>query len=131
MSDETRLIEFEAAGAGKKTIVVKDVPEGLQLKRNHLRPISARRTQNGTLIPQTVWYNKKAFSLNVGSLADDVLLYFVALFESNEVVTFTVFDYTDLVFRVEYMLQVRITKLDDAKDCVGASRGWSMELEQV
>ena len=130
MSD-TQLVEFTAANAGTKIIRLEDVPEGLQIRRSHLRPISPRRTQDGTLITQTVWYNKKAFSRSIGSWTDDLITYFQALYESNEAATVTVYDYTDLVFRVEYVLQVRITGLDDAKECIGGSRNWSVEFEEV
>lgn len=52
-----------AGPLGTLTINFADVPGGLSFDREHERPISPRRTQNGTLISQTLRYNKKSITL--------------------------------------------------------------------
>ena len=59
---EIKLLQFEPIGSfalGDKTMYFEDAPGGMSYSIEHLNPVSARRTQNGTLITQSIRYNKK------------------------------------------------------------------------
>lgn len=67
---------------GTKIINLEDVPGGLSFNRDHVRPVSPRRTQNGTLVAQTLLYNKKQFTLTGVLYEVDIHTYLESLYES-------------------------------------------------
>ena len=127
-----KFINLNATTAGSKDFLIEDTPEGLKLSRNHIRPVSPRRTQNGTLITQTIYYNKKGFTLEGGEYHNALITYLKSLYESGENATLTVYD-IDGNFAVvtEYTATVKMTKLEDGKDFVDNTRSWTAEFEEV
>jgi hypothetical protein len=68
---------------GTKIIYFTDAPGGLSFTREHLKPISPRRTQDGTLISQQLRYNKKTFTISGSLYKITIHTYLKDLFESG------------------------------------------------
>lgn len=127
-----KFLKFVSAIAGTKELLFDDVPEGLSFSRNHLRPVSQRRTQNGSLISQNINYNKKIFSINGGIFVSDLASYFKTIFENNETITFTIYDYNaSYVLINEAVHNVKMLNFEDSKDFSGSTRNFSFELQEI
>lgn len=131
MSD-IKFLKFEAVNAGTKEVLIQNVPEGLSLQRNHIRPVYQRRTQAGDLVAQSVYYHKKNFAMN-GGVFDRVLSdYFKILYETRENAVITVYDYDDsFSLIVEYTATVKLTRFQDLTDFVDSNRSWNVEFEEI
>lgn len=77
----------DSGAQGTQIINFADAPEGISFVREHERPTAARRTQNGTLITQTIRYNKKTITLTIGVHKIDIHSYLQTLYESGIGVT--------------------------------------------
>ncbi|WKZ15428.1 MAG: hypothetical protein QY317_16150 [Candidatus Jettenia caeni] len=129
---DIKYLKFVATIAGTKEILIEDVPEGLQFQRNHIRPVSPRRTQSGTLITQTIVYNKKSISVSGGVYKKDIVDYFKTAYENNETVTFTIYDYDSNYQLInEAVHSVKIMRFEDSKDFNESTRSWSVEFEEI
>lgn len=127
-----KFLKFVTTIAGTKELLFDDVPEGLSFDRTHIRPISERRTQDGTLISQTVGYNKKSFTVNGGVFISALSAYFKTIFENNETITFTIYDYDASYTLVnEAVHTVKMITFEDSKDFNNSSRSWSFVLQEI
>lgn len=132
MSD-IRFVNFNAPIAGSKDIYFTDAPEEFNISRTHNRPVSAIRTQNGTLITQSVYFNKKSISISASCLTDTLISYFQNIYELNETVTLTIYKRSNS--HVEQMEETYVTKmivsLEDSNDFVSATRNFGVQLEEI
>ncbi len=64
--NDIKFIEIipDSGALGTKIIYINDTPEGLSVRITPISPISPRRTQDGTLITQTIRYNKEEFNIS-------------------------------------------------------------------
>lgn len=125
-------LQFVAPIAGTKKIVLSNVPDGLRLSRNHITAISNRRLQNGSLISQVIASRKKSFSLDLGLYDKSLSVYFESIYENNESVSMTVYEYNSNFLRVdEYSLTVKIARFEDSKDYIDNTRSMVIDLEEV
>ncbi len=72
----------DSGALGTKIINFADMPAGLSFRRQHIRPLSPRRTQDGTLVTQTLNYNKKSFSISGVLFEITIHTYLESLYES-------------------------------------------------
>ncbi len=72
----------DSGALGTKIINFGDTPGGLSFRRAHIRPVSPRRTQDGTLVTQTLNYNKKSFSISGVLFEITIHTYLESLYES-------------------------------------------------
>lgn len=128
---DIKFLKFVATIAGTKEILIQDVPEGISFDRNHIRPISARRTQNGDLISQTIGYNKKNFTISGGQYDFTLIDYFKTIYENNETITFTIYDYVNYVLTEEVVYSMKMVSFEDSKDFSGTTREWSITLAEI
>lgn len=128
---DIKFLKFVTTIAGTKEILIQDVPEGITFDRNHVRPISSRRTQNGDLISQTIGYNKKNFTISGGQYDSVLIEYFKTIYENNETITFTVYDYVNYVLTNEAVYSMKMISFEDSKDFSGTIRDWSIILAEI
>lgn len=117
---------------GTKLINFGDFPGGLVVSTKHIRPTHPRRTQNGTLITQSLLYNKKLITIS-GTIYDVSLhIYFKALFESAITATLKLW-YEDSSFAEQTDFNAIVSFLDyeDAKDENGNSISISMIFSEI
>ncbi len=133
MADIKQFEIIPTSGAlGIKLINFGDFPEGLTASINHIRPTHPRRTQNGTLITQSLLYNKKR--ITISGIIFDVLLhiYFKSLFESGITATLKLW-YEDANFAEQTDFNAIVNFLDyqDEEDKNGNSRSIDMIFEEI
>ncbi len=131
-----KLFEFSPIGTfslGNKTIEFKDAPGGISFSREHLNPVNARRTQDGTLITQTSRYNKKVINLTFGFFDITTKTYFEALYESGLRLTLKVWaeNPTTFVEETEFSEIVQILTFGDDVDQGSNVRTINMTLAEV
>lgn len=124
-------MNLNAPIAGSKDVFLGDVFEGLSFGRTHYRPTSPVRTQNGTLITQSTYANKKNLSLSGGAYTSTLPDYLKAVYELNETVTVIIYDYVEGVIATENTYSMKIISFEDSKDFVNSTRSWSVELQQI
>lgn len=108
---------------GTLTINITDVPGGLSFKREHVRPIAPRRTQDGSLITQTIDYNKKIFSLTGVLYIITIHTYLESLFESGVAAVLKVwYEDTSYVEQNELNKAVNFLSYDDDMDQISNIR---------
>lgn len=133
---EIKLLQFEPIGSfalGDKTMYFEDAPGGMSYSIEHLNPVSARRTQNGTLITQSIRYNKKNINLTVTFYDNNTRTYFVSLYESGFRMTFTIYteNPTTYVEEEEFTGTVQILSLSEDNDQSGNIRTINLVLAEA
>ncbi len=117
---------------GTKLFVFGDFPGGLSSSTTHIRPRYPRRTADGTLITQTLVYNKKRISIS--GVIYDVLfhIYLKSLFEEGITATLKMW-YEDASFveQTEFNAVVDFLEYQDYKDENGNTRSVSMVFEEI
>ena len=100
---------------------------------DHLNPVSARRTQDGTLITQTIRYNKKNINLTITFYDNTVLTYFKSLYESGLRITFVIWTENPTTYaeEKEFNSTVQILSLNEDNDQSGNVRTLNMGLAEV
>ncbi len=133
---EIKLLEFNPIGdfsEGDKVLYFADCPGGMSYSMDHLNPVNARRTQDGTLITQTIRYNKKVISLTIGFFDVTLKDYFVALYESGFRTTFKIWveNPSTYVEETEFNGIVQILNLGEDNDQSATVRTLNMTLAEV
>ena len=135
MANDIKFIEIipDSGSLGTKIVYINDAPEGMSFRRSHLRPRSPRRTQDGTLIMQTVRYNKKEFSLSWALLDITIHTYLEALYESGIGATLKVWyeDSTDYTPTTEFNGSVSFIDYSDDGDQTGNKRNINAVFAEV
>ena len=135
MANDIKFIEIipDSGALGTKIIYINDTPEGLSFRREHIRPVSPRRTQDGTLVTQTIRYNKKSFSL-AGVLLDITIhTYLESLYESGIGATLKVWyeDSTDYTPTTEFNGSVSFIDYEDDMDEIANKRAINAVFAEV
>lgn len=132
MSD-IRFVRFSAPITGIKDIYFTDVAEGFSISKNHIRPNNPIRTQNGTLVSQSVYFNKKSISISGNCLTSVLIAYFQSIYEVNETVTLTIYKRSNN--NIEQTEATYITKmvpgLNDSNDFATTTRNFGIQLEEI
>ncbi len=136
ISPMIKLIEFNPIGTftlGDKIIHWHEAPGGISLSRNHLNPKNSRRTQDGTLITQTIRYNKKAMNLTFSFFDITTKTYFESLYESGLRTTLKVWAENPSTFveETEFDGTVDILSFEDDIDQGQNIRTINMTLAEV
>ena len=130
---DIRLVKFSAPIAGDKDINFADVAEGFSIGRVGNRPTSPIRTQNGTLINQVVFFDKKSISISATCLTTTLIAYFQSIWAINETVTLTTYKHTNN--ETEQTDKVYVTKMvapfEDSNDFISATRTFGVKLEEI
>lgn len=124
-------MNLNAPLAGSKDVFLGDVFEGLSFSRAHYRPTNPVRTQDGTLITQSTYTNKKNISLSGGVFVSTLPVYLKAIYEANETVTVIIYDYVEGIIATESTYSMKIISFEDSKDFINSIRNWSVELQQI
>ena len=135
-NEEIKLLEFEPIGSfalGDKTIYFEDAPGGMSYSMDHLNPVNGRRTQDGTLITQTIRYNKKVINLTISFYDNRVRTYFESLYASGFRLTFTIWTENPVTFaeEAEFNGIVQILNLTEDNDQTGNIRTLNMVLAEA
>ena len=128
---DVKFINVTAPIAGSKDIYLADVFEGLTLSRSHYRPTNPVRLGDGTLIMQSTYANKKDISLSGGVFVSTLPTYFESVFEANETLTVTPYDYVEGVLTAEAVLIMKAIAFEDSKDFVNSTRAWTVQLMEI
>jgi len=133
---EIKLLKFEPIGSfalGDKTMYFEDAPGGMSYSMEHLNPVSARRTQDGTLITQTIRYNKKNINLTITFYDNTVRTYFESLYTSGFRMTFTIYTENPTTYaeETEFSGTVQILSLNEDNDQSGNIRTINMALAEA
>jgi hypothetical protein len=135
-NEEIKLLEFEPIGSfalGNKIMYFEDAPGGMSYSMEHLNPVNGRRTQDGTLITQTIRYNKKVISLTISFYDNTVRTYFESLYASGFRVTFTIWTENPTTYaeETEFTGIVQILNLGEDNDQSGNIRTLNMTLAEA
>ncbi len=133
---QIKLIEFNPIGSfglGDKILYFVDAPGGMSYDMNHLNPVSARRTQNGTLITQNISYNKKEINLTITFYDVNLKNYFQSLYESGFRSVFKIWVENPSTFleETEFDGTIQILTLSEDNDQSGNIRTLTMTLAEV
>jgi hypothetical protein len=136
VSPQIKFMEF-IPGVGSslstKEVFFHDAPGGMSWSRIHLNPVNARRTQDGSLITQTIRYNKKDISVNIGYFDVTFGQYFQALYEEGIRFTLKIWveNPTTFVEETEFNATVQMLSFSDDTDQSGNSRTLNMTLAEA
>ena len=135
MANDIKFIEIipDSGALGTKIIYINDTPGGLSFRREHISPRAPRRTQDGTLITQTVRYNKKSISL-IGVLLDIAIhTYLQSLYESGIGATLKVWyeDSSTYVPTTEFNGSVKFLNYEDDVDEIANMRTINAVFSEV
>lgn len=133
---EIKLLEFEPIGSfalGDKIMYFEDAPGGMSYSMDHLNPVNSRRTQNGTLITQTIRYNKKNINLTITFHDNTVRTYFESLHASGLRITFTIWTENPITYaeETEFTGIVQILNLGEDNDQSGNIRTLNLILAEA
>lgn len=133
---QIKLIEFNPIGSfdlGDKILYFEDAPGGMSYSMDHLNPVNARRTQDGTLITQTIRYNKKVISLTITFYDVTLKDYFQALYESGFRSTFKIWVENPSTYATETEFDgtIQILSLGEDNDQSGNIRTLNMTLAEA
>jgi hypothetical protein len=133
---EIKLLEFEPIGSfalGDKIMYFEDAPGGMSYSMDHLNPVNARRTLNGTLITQTIRYNKKNINLTISFHDNTVRTYFESLHASGLRITFTIWTENPTTYaeEAEFTGIVQILSLGEDNDQSGNTRTFNLILAEA
>ncbi len=135
MADVKLMLFTPAVGSGlsAQTLYVSDLPGGASFSREHLNPVNARRTQDGTLITQTIRYTKKVFSLTITTYDVTLLTYFENIYESGYRTDFVVYNENSTTWaeQEEFNGTVQILSLNDDIDQISNIRTITMTLSEA
>jgi hypothetical protein len=129
MADVKLIVITPDSGAqGVLTINWKDT-RGMSFRRSHIRPISPERLQDGTLVAQTLDFNKKEFSLTVTLHHITIHSYLQTLFESGiGIILQVVYEDDSFVEQDEFNGSCKMTSYDDDVDQGGS---WARSVSVV
>ncbi len=133
---DIKLLEFLPIGdftPGNKTLNFSEIQGGASFTRTHLNPVHGRRTQDGSLITQTIRYNKKNMNLTIVFHDVTILTYFEALYESGLRTVFKIWNQNGTTWadQTEFNGTVQILSFDDDMDQSGNVRTITMNLSEV
>jgi hypothetical protein len=131
-----KFFTFEPIGSfalGDKDVHFHEAPGGISHSIDHLNPVNARRTQNGSLITQTIRYNKKAINLTITFYDITMKTYFQTLYESGLRITLSIWveNPTTFVEETEFNGIVQMLSLGEDTDQSANVRTLNMTLEEV
>ncbi len=94
--------------------------EGLTYDREHVSPKTAQRTATGTLVVQTIPYNKENFEIQ-GSFSERTIhTYLKALAEGNDTATLTLyFQDSNFADQADFTGTVNLVAYSDTKNQAG------------
>ncbi len=132
----SKLVQFEpdsSFSSGDKTLELENVPAGISFSVEHLNPTASRRTQDGSLITQTIRYNKKNISLTFSFYDLTLKTYFEALYESGVQIVFSIWveNPTTFVEETEFTGTVQMLSLGEDMDQAGNIRTLNMTLAEA
>jgi hypothetical protein len=135
-NEEIKLLEFSPIGSfalGDKTMYFEDAPGGMSYSMDHLNPVNARRTQNGTLITQTIRYEKKSINLTISFYDSRIRTYFKSLYASGFRLTFVIWTENPVTYaeETEFNGIVQILNLNEDNDQTGNIRTLNMILAEA
>ncbi len=118
---------------GTRIINLEDVQGGLSINRDHIRPLSPRRTQDGTLITQTLRYNKKQITIAGVLYEATIHTYLQSLFESAISATLKIwYEASDTYVETEdFNGTVLLTGYDDGHDKIANTRTFTATFTEV
>ena len=118
---------------GDKDVYFKDAPGGISFSTEHLNPVSARRTQSGDLITQTIRYNKKVINLTITFYDVRMKTYFQTLYETGLRITLSIWAENPVTFVEEEDFNgiVQMLSLDEDTDQGSNIRTLTMNLSEV
>lgn len=133
---QLKLIEFNPNtdfSGGDKILYFADAPGGISHSIEHLNPVNSRRTQDGTLITQTLKYNKKVINLTIGFFDVNLKTYFQLLYESGYRTTFTIYVENPVTYAtdIEFTGEVQILTFVDDTDVSTNVRTITMTLAEA
>lgn len=133
---EIKLLKFTPIGSfalGNKTMYFEDAPGGMSYTMDHLNPVNSRRTQDGTLITQTIRYQKKVISLTISFYDNTVRTYFESLHASGFRVTFVIYTENPTTYaeEEEFNGTIQILNLNEDNDQTGNIRTLNMVLAEA
>jgi hypothetical protein len=136
VSPMIKFFSFEPIGTfalGDKDVHFHEAPGGISFDIDHLSPVSARRTQDGALITQTVRYNKKVINLTIAFFDITMKTYFQTLYESGLRITLSIWveNPTTFVEETEFNGIVQMLNLAETTDQSANSRTLSMTLAEA
>ena len=128
-----KFVEIIEGTLGTLTINFADVPAGLSFSRDHERPISSRRTQDGTLVSQSVRYNKKVITITGVIHEITIHTYLKNLFESAATATLKLWyeatgTYTETA---DFNSTVLLTDYSDGHDKITNIRNFTATFTEV
>lgn len=131
MSD-IRFVRFSAPIAGIKDIYFTDVAEGFSISKSHIRPSNQIRTQDGTLISQSIYFNKKSISISGNCLTNTLISYFQDIFLLNETVTLTIYKRSNNnIEQTESTYLMKMASHEDSNDFISTARNFGIQLEEI
>ncbi|GJQ59789.1 MAG: hypothetical protein D8M57_13245 [Candidatus Scalindua sp. AMX11] len=118
---------------GTQIINFADAPAGLTFSRDHQRPMAPRRTQDGTLVTQTLRYNKKVITLTGTLYEIDIHTYLESLFEAGITATLKLWyeatgTYTETA---DFNSTVLLTAYEDNHDKISNIRTFTATFTEV
>jgi len=130
-----KLLEFTPDASfslGNKTLYFEDAPGGMSYSMEHLNPVNSRRTQDGTLITQSIRFNKKIINLSISVYDIVTQVYFQTLYESGYRTALTIWTedstYTEIS---EFTGTVQIISFSTDNDQTNNSRTLNLILSEV
>lgn len=116
-----------------KVINFSDAPGGLVFSRNHQRPLSSRRTQDGTLISQTLRYNKKVITITGTIYEIGIHDFLEDLFESGINAVLKIwYEATSTYTETEdFNSTVLLTAYEDSHDKIANTRTFTATFTEV
>ncbi len=124
-ANDIRFIEItpDSGDLGILEVFFTSSPGGLNFNREHERPVSPRRTQDGSLITQTVRYNKKTISISGVLHEIRIHNYLEQLYESAIGATLKIFyENPDFVELAEFNKSVSFINYADDPDLLSNTR---------
>ncbi len=116
-----------------KIVYMEDSPLGMSWSMTHLNPVNARRTQDGTLITQTIRYNKKDISLTMSFIDVRFKEYFQALFEEGKRPTVKIWieNPVTYAYQTEFNAVCQILTLEEDMDQIGNARTLTLTISEA
>jgi hypothetical protein len=131
-----KFFSFEPIGSfalGNQDVHFHEAPGGISRSVRHLNPVNGRRTQDGSLITQTIRYNKKVIDLSITFFDVTLKTYFQTLYESGLRITFSLWveNPTTFVEETEFSGIVQMMSFDDDADLSANVRTMTMTLSEA
>ncbi len=133
---DIKLLEFNPIGSfalGNKIMYFEDAPGGMSYSMDHLNPVNSRRTQDGTLITQTIRYDKKLINLTITFYDNRVRTYFESLYTSGFRTEFIIWTENPTTYakEEEFNGTIQILNLNEDNDQTGNIRTLNMVLSEA